>query len=708
MNSNGVIMEPGVIVLGVTSLDGSKKHRFRIRDTDTMRKLIETYAKMENVSPDSIQLIHKGQPVNGSDVPKMLDLQSMEILEVCRVPGVDTTPPPPPKSASPAANHMSVEEKSGSSASPEEINKPILNGLQDIESKPLLQNLQSEYINRILSNTLAANQNGVQPPARASPKRPAPPPDPPMKNSHLNLEMFNYPFPANVSPNQVNPLLTSNNNNSRKINELELELTQAKVKLIEMMRHMQFLQAKLILTENENKEKERLLKQKDKTMDNLRMELQRREQIFRAYGLASDSHRSKANHNPNTSSALASVNPKPIANARTRTSSTSQPTPNYMSVIQTLDSAARNSPKSAGSAGSNVSRQKRDPDVWDPPPPRAKPTSRAPPRRSVAPSSRSAAPSHASRGPSSNPTRRTGASRPQESNRSQVRAQGSKQTDEKKFDPVGYDKELVEALERDIVQRNPNVSWDSVAGLEEPKKLLKEAVILPLIMPDFFKGIRRPWKGVLMHGPPGTGKTLLAKAVATECNTTFFNVSSSTLGSKYRGESEKLVRLLFDMARFYAPSTIFIDEIDSIGSKRGGSDEHESSRRVKSELLVQMDGVDGAVGGDDATKMVMVLAATNYPWDIDEALRRRLEKRIYIPLPCAMARSQLLKINLKDVAIAEDVDLEEIAKKMENYSGADITNVSRDTAMMSMRRAIEGLAPDEIRKLSKVDFIEDC
>lgn len=355
---------------------------------------------------------------------------------------------------------------------------------------------------------------------------------------------------------------------------------------------------------------------------------------------------------------------------------------------------------SQSAVSNQPNRQKRDPDVWDPPPPRVKPTSRAPPRRSVAPSSRSAVSSNVSRGPSSRAVKAS-SSKSHESNRGQVRAQGSKQPEEKKFDPAGYEKELVESLERDIVQRNPSVSWDSVAGLEEPKKLLKEAVILPLIMPDFFKGIRRPWKGVLMHGPPGTGKTLLAKAVATECNTTFFNVSSSTLGSKYRGESEKLVRLLFDMARFYAPSTIFIDEIDSIGSKRGGSDEHESSRRVKSELLVQMDGVDGAVGGDDATKMVMVLAATNYPWDIDEALRRRLEKRIYIPLPCASARTQLLKINLKDVAIEEEVDLEKIGKMMENYSGADITNVSRDTAMMSMRKAIDGLSPEEIRKLSK-------
>ncbi|XP_076807705.1 katanin p60 ATPase-containing subunit A1-like [Clavelina lepadiformis] len=366
----------------------------------------------------------------------------------------------------------------------------------------------------------------------------------------------------------------------------------------------------------------------------------------------------------------------------------------------------------------------RDPDVW--PPPTPDPAYRPSPnygRRNNAPRAPAARPSQPI------PERRAGgrsnnvgagnakqddraAKRPADKIRrsekpgrsNSPKRQGEPNKDEKKFDPSGYDKDLVESIERDIVQRNPSVHWSDIAGLTEAKKLLEEAVILPLLMPDFFKGIRRPWKGILMVGPPGTGKTLLAKAVATECKTTFFNVSSSTLSSKYRGESEKLVRLLFEMARFYAPSTIFIDEIDSIGSKRGTGDEHETSRRVKAELLTQMDGVEGATGSEDATKMVMVLAATNFPWDIDEALKRRLEKRIYIPLPEAEGREVLLQINLKDVELADDVNLKLIAEKLLGYSGADITNVCRDAALMSMRRRIAGLNPDEIRNLSKEEL----
>jgi len=284
----------------------------------------------------------------------------------------------------------------------------------------------------------------------------------------------------------------------------------------------------------------------------------------------------------------------------------------------------------------------------------------------------------------------------------------------------GPDGELAEGLEREILDRSPSVRWDDIAGLGDAKRLLEEAVVLPLWMPEYFQGIRRPWKGVLMFGPPGTGKTMLAKAVATECGTTFFNISSSTLASKYRGESERMVRILFDLARAHAPSTIFIDEIDALCTSRGAAGEHEASRRVKSEFLVQIDGC--SAGGEDdgdetlgnrdgsepdggrapgASKQVMVLAATNFPWDIDEALRRRLEKRIYIPLPDADARAALVRINVKGVDVADDVEVDTIAAEMEGYSGDDITNICRDAAMNGMRRKIVGKRPEEIRAMSR-------
>jgi katanin p60 ATPase-containing subunit A1 len=163
------------------------------------------------------------------------------------------------------------------------------------------------------------------------------------------------------------------------------------------------------------------------------------------------------------------------------------------------------------------------------------------------------------------------------------------------------------------------------------------------------------------------------------------------------------------MARHYAPSTIFIDEIDSICSSRGEGSEHEASRRVKSEILMQMDGISSVTGGrttpdSEREPIVMVLAATNFPWLIDEALRRRLEKRIYIPLPDKETRRDLLALNLSGIKVADSVSLDALALKVEGYSGADITNICRDASLSSMRKRIKGLTPIEIKNLSKEEL----
>ena len=202
-------------------------------------------------------------------------------------------------------------------------------------------------------------------------------------------------------------------------------------------------------------------------------------------------------------------------------------------------------------------------------------------------------------------------------------------------------KELAMSIQHEIINQNPDVRFNKIVGLGEAKRLLKEAVLMPMKYPHFFQGILEPWKGILLFGPPGTGKTMLAKAVATECRTTFFNISASSIVSKWRGDSEKLIKVLFELARYHQPSTIFVDEIDSIMGARSGSGEHEASRRMKTELLIQLDGLIRS-----SQDRVFLLAASNLPWELDMALLRRLEKRILVELPTAEARTEMIRGNL--------------------------------------------------------------
>lgn len=217
--------------------------------------------------------------------------------------------------------------------------------------------------------------------------------------------------------------------------------------------------------------------------------------------------------------------------------------------------------------------------------------------------------------------------------------------------PSGVDENSARQILNEIVIQGDEVHWDDVAGLDIAKSALKETVVYPFLRPDLFMGLREPARGMLLFGPPGTGKTMLARAVATESRSTFFAISASSLTSKFLGESEKLVRALFALAKVLAPSIIFVDEIDSLLSSRGGGSEHEATRRIKTEFLIQWSDLAKAAAGremsdkdklqGDATR-VLVLAATNLPWAIDEAARRRFVRRQYIPLPEGHVRKKQL------------------------------------------------------------------
>lgn len=238
--------------------------------------------------------------------------------------------------------------------------------------------------------------------------------------------------------------------------------------------------------------------------------------------------------------------------------------------------------------------------------------------------------------------------------------------------PPGIDESAAKQILNDIVVQGDEVHWSDIAGLDVAKNSLREAVVYPFLRPDLFMGLREPARGMLLFGPPGTGKTMLARAVATESKSTFFSISASSLTSKYLGESEKLVRALFGLSKVLAPSIIFVDEIDSLLSHRSDAGEHEATRRIKTEFLIQWSELQRAAAGreidsktnprNDAQR-VLVLAATNLPWAIDEAARRRFVRRQYIPLPEPKTRETQLRTLLRQQNYSlSDEDIEKLVQ----------------------------------------------
>ena len=248
--------------------------------------------------------------------------------------------------------------------------------------------------------------------------------------------------------------------------------------------------------------------------------------------------------------------------------------------------------------------------------------------------------------------------------------------------------EYIARIESEIVDSGPPVRFDDIAGLAEAKQTLQEMVIMPQLRPDLFTGLRAPPRGLLLFGPPGTGKTMLAKAVACEANATFFSISASSLTGRWVGESEGMVRAMFEVARSRQPAFIFIDEVDSLLSERGGGNEGEGSRKLKTEFLVQFDGVSS---GD--SQGVTVMGATNRPQEIDEAARRRFVKRIYVPLPDDAGRLQLLdSLMAKHRVKMSAKQRKAISQRTAHYSGADLRALCGDAAMAPIRE----LSPDQI------------
>ncbi|KAI8923229.1 P-loop containing nucleoside triphosphate hydrolase protein [Entophlyctis helioformis] len=265
------------------------------------------------------------------------------------------------------------------------------------------------------------------------------------------------------------------------------------------------------------------------------------------------------------------------------------------------------------------------------------------------------------------------------------------------------DPEMIETIKNEIMDNVAQVEWDDVAGLEHAKATIREIVVWPMLRPDIFTGLRGPPKGLLLFGPPGTGKTLIGKCIASQSKATFFNISSSSLTSKWVGDGEKMVRALFAVARVHQPSVIFVDEIDSLLTQRTEG-EIEATRRLKTEFLVQFDGA-----GTAAADRVLLIGATNRPQEIDEAARRRFRKKLYIPLPEAGARKSIV-MNLvsKQVHNLTEAEVDDIVRRTDGYSGSDMDGLVREAALGPIRdiRDITSIAAADVRPIGHRDFME--
>ncbi|MGQ9586893.1 MAG: AAA family ATPase, partial [Thermoplasmata archaeon] len=243
-------------------------------------------------------------------------------------------------------------------------------------------------------------------------------------------------------------------------------------------------------------------------------------------------------------------------------------------------------------------------------------------------------------------------------------------------------KEIEPSAMREVLVEIPKVTWDDVGGLEEVKKELRDAIELPLDDPESFTrmGIRPP-KGVLLFGAPGTGKTLIARAVATESKANFISIKGPEIMSKWVGESEKAVRTVFKKAKQVSPSIVFLDEIDAIAPRRGGSHDSGATERVVNQLLTSMDGLEDL-------ENVFVIGATNRPDILDPALLRpgRFDKLLLIPVPDEATRLKILKVHTKDMPL-DNVDLPALAKRLNGYVGADIESLCREAALAALRQS---------------------